>query len=69
MVFLLTGLKGNNLLRVVQKEALRPKIHHLLEFELFDLLILFFNGRGPKHLHHIEDICDLLVVQADEVLY
>jgi hypothetical protein len=62
MVFLLAGLQGNDLFGVVQKEALRPQIHHLLEFELFDLLILFFNGRGSEHLHYIEDICDLLVV-------
>ena len=69
MVFLLAGLQGNDLLRVVQKEAFRPQIHHLLEFELFDLLILFFNWRGPEHLHHIEDVCDLLAVYSDEVLY
>ena len=60
MFFPLAGIEGNNLVSVVQKEALCPKIHHLLELELFDLLILFW--RGPEHLNHIEDVCDLLVV-------
>ena len=69
MVYLLAGLESDNLLRVVQEEALRPKIHHLLKFELFELLILFFNGRSPEQLHHVEDVCDLLGVYADEVLY
>jgi hypothetical protein len=44
MVYLLAGLESDDLLRVVQEEALRPKVHHLLQFELFELLILFFNG-------------------------
>jgi hypothetical protein len=69
MVDLLAGLESDDLLRVVQEEALRPKIHHLLEFELFQLLILLFNGRSPEQLHHVEDVCDLFAVYADEVLY